>query len=296
MESDAVLLFYAGMMAQAIFLLLDRFEPGDILKFLGCCAASLLGLIPGKHERIYNLPLHLFIIACVFSVAYGLCFKEKILEHINKEILMVWTLIGLYIALRTPLVTAHLPVLLLLLALCLIPIINAFAGNEPPYAWKVYFYVWFLCVLVGIAASKFAFSTMAHVFGFRHGAEEINALGTVLVGMSFLYLAVNLWYVVELIPVPGKHQSFTDRLANVKQSMKILAGDYDAEQVRWWKTLVLLVVAGSLLTANHFRQFISDETLVPLLIVALPVVDKFKSQKMEPPSLTPNHQKTGRRE
>jgi hypothetical protein len=276
MESNAVWLFYAGIVAQAVFLLLDRFEARDVLKLLGCCAAAPLGLIPGKHETHYHLPFHLLMVACVFSVVYAVCFKKKILEHINKEILMVWTLVGLYIALRTPFVTAHPLVLILLLVLSVLPIVNAFTEMDASHAGRVYFYVWFLCVLVGIAASKFAFSTAANVFGFSHGTEEINSLEMFIIGMSFLYLVVNLWYVIELIPLPGKHQSFSDRLAEVREAMEILADDYDAKQVRWWKTVLLLVVSGSLLAVNHFQQFVSDETLIPLLIIALPVMDKVK--------------------
>ena len=218
----------------------------------------------------------MFLIACAFAIGYALCFKKKILERINKEILMVWTLVGLYIALRTPLITAYPLVMMILLALSLIPIVNAFAGFDAGYEWKVFFYVWFLCVLVGIAASKFSFSTVANVFDFSRATEEVTALQMFIIGMSFLYLAVNLWYVVELIPLPGKHQSLSDRLAEVEKDMEILADDDDDEQVRWWKTVLLLAVTVSVLAANYFVNFVSDETLVPLFIVLLPVVDKFK--------------------
>ena len=276
MNTDVLWLFYAGILAQAIFLLLGQLEPKDFLKFGGCCLGSLAGLLPGKHESHYALNFHLFLVACVFAVAYAWCFKKRILERINKEILMVWTLVGLYIALRTPLVASHPLVFLLLLMLGLLPVINAFAGFDARYGWKVYFYIWFLCVLVGIAASKFAFSTVANVFAFRHATEEVNALQMFVIGMSFLYLAVNLWYVVELIPLAGKNQTYWERLEKVKEDMKILAEDYDDEQVRWWKTCLLLAVTVSLLATNHFVNFVSDETLVPLLIIILPVVDKIK--------------------
>jgi hypothetical protein len=276
MNPDVLWPFYAGILAQAVFLLIGRFEPKDFTKLGGCCLGSLLGLIPGKHETHYNLNLHLFFIACVFSVVYALCFKKKILERINKEILIVWTLIGLYIAFRTPLVMSYPPVFLPLLVLGLLPVINAFAGFDARYGWKVYFYIWFLCVLVGIAASKFAFSTVANVFEFSHATETVTALQMFVIGMSFLYLTVNLWYVVELIPLPGKHQSFSDRLAEVEKDLEILAEDYDDGQVRWWKTVLLLAVAVTVLTANYFVNYVSDETLIPLLIVLLPVADKFK--------------------
>jgi len=50
MNADIVWLFYAGILAQGIFLLLGQFEAKDFLKLAGCVGISLLGLLPGKHE------------------------------------------------------------------------------------------------------------------------------------------------------------------------------------------------------------------------------------------------------
>lgn len=276
MNSEAIWPFYAGILAQAVFLLLGQFERTDFMRLLGSCGGSLIGLIPIKNEQHYGISFHLFAVACAFSIGYALLFKEKVLERINKEILMVWTLVGFYIAMQTPLITTHSQALIALSVLSVIPIINAFAGFDRSYGWKVYFYIWFLCVLVGIAASKFAFSTVANIFWFHHGDENLSALTVFFVGMSFLYLAVNLWYVLELIPIPGKQQSFSDRLENIQDDMEILADDYDDLQVQWWKTVLLLVISGSSLAINYFKHFVSDETLIPYIIVLLPVVDKFR--------------------
>ena len=266
--------FYAGLLVQAVFLLVGQLERSDLTKLLGCCAGSLFGLIPAKHEHRYDPSFHLFFVACVFSVIYACFFKRKVLEHINKEILMVWTMIGLYIALQTPLITGYPPVLIVLSVLSVIPVANAFAGFDKSYGWKVCLYIWFLCVLIGIAASKFAFSTVVNIFWNSGG--PVNSVTKLFVGMSFLYLAINVWYVIELIPLPGKHQSFSERLEHVKEDLDILASDYDDAQVRWWKTVLLLAISGSLLAINYFQHFVSDETLIPFLIVLLPVADKFR--------------------
>jgi hypothetical protein len=277
MNTDAITWFYAGIVVQAVFLLVGQFERKDAGKFLACCAGSLIGFIPGKHETNYNPSLHLFMVPCIFAIIYALCFKEKILERINKEILMVWSLIGLYIAFQTPFITAYPPVFMTLLILSLLPIANAFAGWDENYKWKVYFYIWFLCVIVSIFASQFAFTTVSSIFGFWHHATgEINSWTVFLIGMSFLYLAVNLWYVIEIIPLPGKHQSFSERMEEVEEDMEILAEDYDDEQIQWWKSLALLILSATLLVLNYMHHFISDETLIPLLIVILPIVDKIK--------------------
>jgi hypothetical protein len=51
MKLEAVWPFFAGLLAQAVFLLFGEFERSDFPKLLGSCAASIIGFIPGKHER-----------------------------------------------------------------------------------------------------------------------------------------------------------------------------------------------------------------------------------------------------
>ena len=274
MNSQVIVLFYAGILAQAVFLLLGQMTLKDAGLVLACCAGSALGLIPGKHEHRYDFNFHLFLVACAFAIGYAFCFKKKILQHIDKEILLVWTLVGLYVALQTPFIVSHPQLLILLLGLGLIAVINAFAGFDKAYGWQVYFYIWFLCVLVGIAASQFAFSTVSSIFG--HNAVSLSPFTVFLVGMSFLYLAVNFWYLIELIPVPDKHQTFSDRLEQVEEDLEKLAEEYDVEQVAFWKTALLLILTASLLAANYLGHFVSDTLLIPILIATLPALDRLK--------------------
>jgi hypothetical protein len=56
--------------------------------------------------------------------------------------------------------------------------------------------------------------------------------------------------------------------------MDVLAQDYDARSVPLWKTLLLLMVTASLLAANYFGHFVNDTILVPVLIAALPMLDR----------------------
>lgn len=277
MNLEAVWPFYAGILVQAVFLLVGQFERSDLTKLLGCCAGSLLGLMPGKHEHQYDLSFHLLAVAGIFTIIYVGFFKEKLLERINKEILMVWTLIGLYVALQTPLITESRAAIIVLVIFSAIPVINAFAGFDKGFGWKVYFYMWFLVVLVFVAASKFAWSTVANIFGFHHGDAPVNSLTAFCLGMSFLYLGANLWYLIKLCPfVKSRNQTYSERMEEVEEDMQTLASEYDEEQVRWWKSVLLLAVCGILLAANYFRHFVSEETLIPFLIVLLPVVDKIK--------------------
>lgn len=275
MNLEVVWPFYAGVLVQAVFLLTGKFERMDLLKLLGCCAGSLIGLLAETGE--------LLLVACIFPVIYVALFREKILQRLDREILMVWTLIGLYVALQTSFITDSPVVIAVLSVLSAIPIINAFAGFDKGFGWKVYFYMWFLVVLVFVAASRFAFLTVATIFGLHRSDAPVSPFTALCLGMSFLYLAANFWYVVKLCPfLPDRDETMDDRMDRIEDDMQTLAGEYDDGQVRWWKTLLLLAVCGFLLAANYLHHFINDETLVPFLIVLLPVMDKIKPPPKPP--------------
>lgn len=73
-----LLLFYAGILVQAVFLLFNNFKKNDIWLFLGSIGFALIGFVPGKHEYNYDLFLHLFGVAVCFAIAYGTNSKEPI--------------------------------------------------------------------------------------------------------------------------------------------------------------------------------------------------------------------------
>jgi hypothetical protein len=286
LNPEAIVLFFAGILAQAIVLLLGKFTLKDAGKILLCWVISLAAFIPGSHGKRFDISFDLLGMAGLFAIAYAVCFKEKILERINREILMVWTLVGLYNALQIPYVIAHPPLLITLIGLSLVAAINAFAGFDRYYGWRVYFYAWFLCLIVSIVASKFAYYTLVSVFGFTEHPPEINPWTMFIIGMMFLYLVINLWYVYELIPLPGKHQSFSDRLRDVEEDLQLLADDYDVAQVRRWMAAVLLILTATLLAVNYTRHVVNDTILLSLLIAAMPVLNKIKFPK--PPAAPVN--------
>jgi len=283
-NSDAILFFFAGLLTQGFILLIGRMTMKDAGIVLACALGSLLGFIPGKHEQPYDPHLHYLVVVVIFTLGYTIFLKKKVLQHINKEILLVWTLVAVYTALKIPYIVSHPQLLILLLMLSLLAVVNAFAGFDSSYCWKVYFYIWFLIVIVGIIASQFAFSTMFSILGLsfsHHSSENLEPWNMFAIGMTFLYLALNFICLVQLIPLPGKHQSIEDRLEEVEEAMDELADDYDDSQVQIGKTLALFIICAALLATNFFAQLVNDTVAISVLIAILPVTDLLL--KKQPP-------------
>ncbi len=277
-----LLLFYIGIITQAIFLLVDNFEKSDIWKFFGCIGIGLFAFIPGKHEYNYDLVLHLFLVAVFFAVIYSNVFKKKILQEINKEILLIWNLILIYIILRNSAPNSHL--ILILIGISSIPsIINIFFSLDKRYGWRVFLYVWFLCILVFIASSHITFNNLS--FFFTKGTNiPTDGIEMFWLGGSFLYFAVNAWYILQLIPIAGKHQTEAERIAEVKEDMSVLESEYQLEDQSLVKSLLVIVIVVILLSLNYFENFFSDSMLISFLVAIIPIIDKllFKKQSVLP--------------
>ena len=281
--TNPVIIFYVGILTQAIFLLLPRITLRDVGWVGLVCAAALLGFYQKDSNGQYDLYIHLFAVACVFSAFYALVFKDRILTHINKEVLMLWNFVFLYIYVQSGLFS--IPILTALVMLgSVIAIVNAFFSLDTSYALKAYFYVWFLALMVGILSSQFAFQSIAFFFNNGQGAPE--PFGMFFIGASFLWLAVNAWYIIELVPLPGRSQSFRSRLQEVKSDIAVLVSDYDVIQENRWVVLGIALCAGGLLAANYILDFVSPLTLVPL-VVAVSHFTTVKQQDVAGTTVTP---------
>ena len=270
---NAILLFYAGIIIQAFFILLDDFDKNDIKILALCIGTALFGFVPGKHENNYDLYIHLFTVAIIFACMYGTIFKKKILQKINKEVLIIWDLILIYLVLRGSLPNNTVIITTIVIA-SLPSIINIIYSLDKKYVWRVFLYVWFLCILVFVSCSHIAFSNLYFFFNKGVGIPT-NAWEMFLLGGSFLFIVINIFYVLELIPIAGKHQTEAEKIAEVKADMAILASEYESENIGLKKSLIIISGVIAILLLNFFVNFISDTILISLLIAIIPLMDRF---------------------
>jgi hypothetical protein len=116
----------------------------------------------------------------------------------------------------------------------------------------------------------------------RGASVRLGPLECVTTGMAFLYLCVNATFVLELIPIKGRDQTW-------KQAMKEWHAFTEVMAYRFMDGLspALLVAAifqieGGILVGNYFYRVMSDGLLINLLIV-LPGVLYF-GNRVAPPA------------
>ncbi len=267
-----ILPFYLGILAQAFLLIQEKFEKIDLVVIILSAVLALGGLIPGKGEDVYSLYGHLFIVAVIFCIIYAVFFRKKLLLKINKEILAIWNVIFVYIIFQ------HVSIIQspILSAIIIIPslfvLANILFSFDSRYSWKAALYVWFLIIIVGIASSHFAFTSLDIFFTQDHALTD-SPVEMFFIGASFLFITVNFWYIISLIPLPGKNQKFKQRLLNIKKDMDDLVSDYDPGRINW-TGIIILIISITALGVNLSYHYAPDSLIIPILIVCSPLIAK----------------------
>jgi hypothetical protein len=275
---SAVFFFYCGVLAQAFFLIRKKLTLSHYIlipaTFLFC---FLLALIPGSKESEYNTYLHLFMGAFIFSIAYSVWFKKDILQRVRKEVLFIWFFILLSLVMKD-FTMAFLVPTLIVTALSLPIILGMFFSLAERPGVRIYSYVWFLGVLLFVASSQFIFSDISFFYKNGEGLPELS-LSMIFVGSSFLYMMVNFWYLFDIIPIPAKRQSMSERLEEVREHLAMLGEKYDAKAKSTSRSSLFTWICCALITLNFFFPFIKTEIMIAMAVTVLPYLSSLLDQE-----------------
>lgn len=262
--------FGAGVLLQALFLVRGSW---DWKRFFGSILAGFFGMLPGKHEHEYDASFHILFSFGVFSVAIANFFRDEILPKINEAVLLSYSLTFLFSFISffnhgNPLYGAF-------LVLASFPMAGvlfiAFCKTRLNFFWKVFFYSWYMCVTILLGLFQFRYGTLS-VFFSDNILIRGDTWGYVSSGMAFLYLVVNATYLFELIPIPGKHQTWADRMREWHELTSLMTQRYDDdEQLSYMWAALIILLQGGLYFLDYRYRFVDANILMTTLIL-LPMV------------------------
>src|SRR3989344_2012742 len=182
---NPVTAFFAGIFAEAVLLLWSRWERGDLWKILGCIAVTPLGMLPGKREDDYNLLLHLLAAATAFCVTYAILFRKKLLLTINKELLLLWNAVFLYVYFTFWGGWGFAPLTWVVLVMSSAVLLVALTARDRGVFMEACLYAWFLIMIVVVAALQFGVASLGFFMGLD-GGMQVAAWQMFFVGAAFL--------------------------------------------------------------------------------------------------------------
>ena len=265
----AVSCFALGMVLQALLMLGGRFRRGDWGRAAGALASSLIGLIPGKNEQEYSLLLHVSYGMLVAGGMFTYLFRDRLLPRVGGRMLLAWNLLLVYIAIHGG---WNSPLEVFLLAIPTGPtVVNAFTDIDRRFGWKVFFQAWFSTILLVIAIYCFDAGLLGVFTGEGGGVPALRSpLEMIAGGAASLYIIANAWFVLALVPIPGRGQSLDSRMKEVRAHMDLLARGYVWEPDDPLRSLAVLVCLPVALVAISYAGA-NVRAVIPFAIAIMPL-------------------------
>lgn len=267
-RSILIVAFGVGVALQAILLMRGDW---DWMKLGGCLLFALFGLLPGKHEHVYQPLFHVLMIFSMFSLMFAIAFMKDILQVLNVALVLSYTLVfwfAFYAYFDMP---GHLGSALLALLPSVAILIMAARKGPTGFVSKLMLYSWFLIVIVSLGSMQFPFSQLK-IFFEDEQLPWVTPLESFAAGMAFLFLLVNATYVFQLVPIPGRSQSWADRMKEWHVFTNELTQRIDNSTVMRVRIAVVLGVEGTALLLNAIYHWLSPALLINLAIVIPPIL------------------------
>jgi hypothetical protein len=281
----SIVWFAVGVVLQALFVIrIDRNSGALEWGLLAACMAfSAVGLIPSK-GHVHVSPADLLECIAIFGFCVAVLFQKAILPVINEKIVLSYTLVFWY-ALFVNFQRLDLPDWMIYASL--VPtgatLLIAFTQPQLAFPWKAAMYAWFLVLIVSLALMQFSFGRLA-IFYSPQQAPWLSPIECLTMGMAFLYLCVNGTFVFELIPLPGRNESWRSRMRDWHALTELMAYRFIDLPSAPIIAAAIFVIEGGLLVLNYLYHFIPDGLLINLLLV-LPGILYF-SNRVSPPAST----------
>jgi hypothetical protein len=267
-----VAIFVTGLIAQAFFMLASQWKRGDLKAILISLGTGLIGMFPSEHEDGYNVSLHLLLFCCLAAFFFAGAFRKRLIRFIGARSLIVINIIMLFVVYHR--FGPSIPLFAILLVPTLVVLANGFTDIDKNFKWQVFFYAWYVVMIAIIGLVFFAFGDFLQIFGWGGTQKTIPIFSLFFMGAAFLYIISNLWYIIELIPYRQEHQSYSARMAEIRQHMQLLAYGYMWKQKDFFGNMAILVALPILVFINYYFQIISENYFIAIVLSAMPLMNK----------------------
>lgn len=257
-----------GLVVQAFIMLFGKWQKGDFKKVILSLATGLLGMLPGKNERDYDVRLHIFMSLVVAAFSFTAAFASRLVSRIGARTLIVANAMVVLIVFDK--FGYSETIFYILLVPTLITLINGFTNLDRHFVAQVFFYLWFCTMLFTIGLIQFAFGDMLNIMGWGDSAHLPSFLSTFFMGAALMYILSNVWFVLYMIPFTDKHQTLEDRMNKIKIHMQRLAFGYIWQKDDTVGNIITVIVLPIALFANHIYGWIDLNTLIFIVLALIP--------------------------
>jgi hypothetical protein len=242
---------------------------------------TLLVSIYFTKEKNTDLLSYIIFPFFMFAVALAITRKKDILPIITEKILLSYSL-TFWFVFFSKFYKAPNFLFFLLLTPSIATILINFINSKLNFWKRIFFYYWFLLIIVFIGLNNFSYEYL-NIFFNNTNLNFYSPINYILTGMAFLYLGVNVTYVFALIPLPGKHQSWADRMKEWHELTDVMTKRWSDIQSTPKQALLIIFFQGGGLFLNYHYHFLSERLVLNLLVLLPAVLSLEKNSTLKIP-------------
>jgi hypothetical protein len=239
--------------------------------FVIMIGSFLVSLVPGKNEHDYDLHAHLveYFIVSVGAVFVGL--RDKLIPRLNEHIVVVNTVIFYYALLYLVPPELTLPIAIISVLPTSLVMYSIYERSELDYGIQVALYFWNDVMYLLLFVVQYV--QFVHILPTFSIAAGLPIIELVMSGMMFSSFVIPLLGLLYLIPLPyTKHQTYADRLAEIRDYLDVIVGRFTEENTSLGKALFIGVLTWGVLSLNRIYHFVNDYSVINFLVIGIPFV------------------------
>jgi|SRR5271165_675561 len=241
-------------------------------RLAGSVCVGLIGMVPGRSEHNYQPFFHILFSLGAFSCWFAMVFKNDVLPLVSEKVLLLYSMVFwfAFFSFFYEGTLLHNILLALLLIPTIVTVVIAVARPKLSFSWKLFLYIWFLGSVISLGLVQFPFYHLS-LFLQPQGTPWLMPIECVVAGMAFLYLAVNITYLYELVPIPRKNQSWNERMEKWHELTDLMTQRVSEDQLTHRDALLLLIGIGGMLLGDYRFDWLPRNLVINALII-LPCV------------------------
>jgi hypothetical protein len=194
---------------------------------------------------------HLAFAYIAYAAVFGALFRKDILPVVSEKLLLVLTVLFWYGFAATFYRGTIAQIIMMSVALVPSALTVHVALTRPPLNFwlKLFLYTWFLMIVVALGLFQFPYGNL-RIFT-EHRVPWMSAADALATGMALVYLVVNAMYLYLLIPIPGKTQSFGDRMKQWHELTDLMTQRCTEDEPTHAQALLTVGIIGALAFVNY---------------------------------------------
>lgn len=277
--TTVILAWAAGLIAGAVLSLPDLKDPRQYAMLaVSATLALVVGFLPFRGEHVlsrlllhqpedYAVGWHAALSCVVFVGGFAFALKRVLMPSISEAVLLGLNAVFLFVF--VPHVGVGTPLFYFMVVPSACALLLVVLPGDLPASSKIVLYAWALVMLVLLGGEQADLGLIRQLAS-AEASDAISFRDAFVAGVAFFGLGVYATYLVLLLPIPSRRQTWDDALREWQEYTTLMARRFDdhRERLRWM--VVLLAVAAGALYVEQRWQPVPRGLFVSSALVVVP--------------------------